>query len=211
MELCGVNMGDLKIFDIQDIKQKYKLDIFFETGTFYGDTVDWLIPIFDELHSVEIYDELFEKAKNRFKNESKVNIHHGNSTEVLNKILPTINRSVLFWLDAHFPGADAHKVPYNNEKDEKIRAPLYYEMQEISKRKDLYKDVIIIDDLWLYEDGPYEWGSFDDHAKKCNHNVTKSELVSTDSSFLYELLNDTHDISKVYKHQGYLIYTPKDI
>lgn len=202
-------MGDLKIFDINSIKNKYNLDVFIETGTLHGDTVEWLLPIFNELHSIEIDKELHAKAAIRFANVTKVKIHHGNSTEVLIKILPSINKSALFWLDAHFPGADVHKVPYDNEKNEDIRAPLYHEIEEIKKRKNLYNDVIIVDDLWLYEDGPYEWGSFDDHAQRCNFNVTRSELVTKNSSFLYEAFSDTHDITKDYRHQGYLMFFPK--
>ena len=47
-------MGDLKIFDINSIKNKYNLDVFIETGTLHGDTVEWLLPIFNELHSIHL-------------------------------------------------------------------------------------------------------------------------------------------------------------
>ena len=201
-------MGDLRIFDIEEIKTKFNLDVFIETGTLHGDTIEWLYPSFEELHSIELDIELYEKAALRFNGNTKVKIHHGNSTEVLKKILTDIKKSALFWLDAHFPGADVHKVSYDNEKNEDIRVPLYNEIQEISKRKNLYKDVIIVDDLWLYEDGNYEWGTFDDHARRCNFNTTRSQLVSIDSSFLYDAFKHTHNIQKLNNHQGYLIFTP---
>jgi len=201
-------MGDLKIFNIQEIKNKFNLEVFIETGTLHGDTIEWLLPVFNELYSIEIDKDLYQKAYNRFINNDKVKIYNGNSTQILSKILPNIKKSALFWLDAHFPGADIHKVSYDNEKNEDIRVPLYHEIQEIVKRKNLYKDVIIVDDLWLYEDGNYEWGTFDNHAKICNFNTTRSQLVSINSSFLYDAFKDTHNIQKLNNHQGYLIFTP---
>ena len=204
-------MGDLKIFDILSIKNKYNLDVFIETGTLYGDTIEWLLPSFNELHSVEFDLELYDTASERFINNNNVKIHYGNSTDILKKILPTINKSALFWLDAHFPGADVGKVSYDHEKNEDIRVPLHQEIYEISKRKSTHNDVIIIDDLWLYEDGDYEWGTFDSHSEKHNFNVTRSQLVSRNSSFLYDAFNDTHNITKFNRHQGYLVYTPKQI
>lgn len=202
-------MGDLRIFDIEEIKTKFNLNVFVETGTLHGDTIEWLYPSFEELHSIELDTELYEKAALRFNGNTKVKIHHGNSTDVLKKILPDIKKSALFWLDAHFPGADVHKVSYDNEKNEDIRVPLYHEIQEIVKRQNTYNDVVIIDDLWLYEDGNYEWGTFDGHAQRCNFQVTRFELVSKDSSFLYEAFKETHNVQKINNHQGYLVFTPK--
>lgn len=201
-------MGDLRIFDVEQIKTKFNLNVFIETGTLHGDTIEWLHPSFEELHSIELDTELYEKAALRFNGNTKVTIHHGNSTDVLEKILPDIKKSALFWLDAHFPGADVHKVSYDNEKNEDIRVPLHCELEEISKRKYTYKDVIIIDDVWLYEDGNYEWGTFDLHSQKCNLKVTRSQLVSRNSSFIYETFKDTHKAQKFNNHQGYIVLTP---
>ena len=204
-------MGDLKTFNIDEIKKRYNVEVFVETGTFYGDTIQWLKSKFTELHSIEIDKNLYEKADERFKFDKNVIIHHGASTEILKNILPKINKSTLFWLDAHFPGADAGTAPYDGEPNEDLRVPLYSEIQEIAKRKTNFKDVIIIDDLWLYEDGPYEWGSFDEHNKKHNRDIKREKIVSKDSSFLYEAFKDTHDYNKFYNHQGYLIFVPKNI
>ena len=57
-------MGDIKIFNIEQLKQKFNLEGFLETGTLYGDTVAHYKNQFKELHSIEINSDLAIKAKN---------------------------------------------------------------------------------------------------------------------------------------------------
>jgi len=206
----GNKMGDLKIYDLGDYRCRYNADIFVETGTFKGEGVEYASKFgFNEIHSIEIIKELADDVEKKFSNDETINIWNGSTADVLSKILPTLNGNVIFWLDAHFPGADAHLVPYNNEKDPDLRAPLERELELIQKRAKDYNDVLIIDDLWLYEDGPFEWGTCNDHFKRCGHDTTREELVGKDSSFIYKLFDETHNFEKKYTHQGYLIITPK--
>ena len=202
-------MGDVRTFDLSIYKNRYDINTFVETGTLYGDSIEYFKDVFDILHSIEIDEELFVKACSRFKDSAKIKLHLGDSLSVLSHIVPTLTRS-FFWLDAHFPGADCHKKKYNEEQDEKLRIPLKYELEII--RNHAFNDVIIIDDLWLYEDGLFEWGTFDEHSKRCSMGVTRKELMGEiTSEFVYDLFGPTHIIEKIYKHQGYLILTPKDI
>src|SRR4030067_914056 len=201
-------MGDIRTFDLSIYKNRYNINTFVETGTLYGDSVEYFKDDFDILHSIEIDEELFIKASNRFKDFAKIKLYLGVSISVLSHLVPTLARS-FFWLDAHFPSADCHKKKYNEEQDEKLRIPLKYELEII--RNHVFNDVIIIDDLWLYEDGPFEWGPFDEHSKQCGLGVTRKELMGEISSvFVYDLFSSTHIIEKIYKHQGYLILTTKD-
>jgi len=203
-------MGDLRIHELQDFKYNFNLDTFIETGTFHGDGVAHALNYFDTIHSIEIDKELAQDAIERFKDNPGVHIHLGTSVEVLELLLPNIDGNILFWLDAHFPGADAHKVRYDNEPDMDIRAPLSRELELISQLRPNKKDVMIIDDLWMYEDGPFAWGSFDSHAKKCNLDINLETIMkgATLDSF-YAAHEDTHNFTKRYEHQGYLIVTPK--
>jgi len=195
-------MGDLRIFNLHEYKRKYNIDIFVETGTLYGAGVDYAKEFFTEIHSIEIDPELAANAQIKYKDDRGVYIHQGHSADVLSRV--QIFGNALFWLDAHFPGADAHKVSYNNEKDPDVRAPLEKELEIISKRQSRYKDVLIIDDMWLYEDGPFEWGTLEKHL-----GVSRQKLIGKDSTFVYDLFNTTHSIQKDYRHQGYFIITPK--
>jgi hypothetical protein len=203
-------MGDIRIFDIDQCIKKFNLNGFIETGTLYGDTIDFMKNKFKEIHSIEIDKELAEQCQNRFKDYKHIHIHNSNSYEILPNILNNMDINIMYWLDAHFPGADAGKVSYNNESNSEKRLPLENELKIISQRANKYKDMLIIDDLWLYEDGPFEWGSFDEHAKKHNMNVIRSEIIGKNSDFIYTYFNNTHTFKKLYKHQGYLIFYPKE-
>ena len=85
------------------------IEVFVETGTFEGASVDAVSPFFDETHTIELSDELFTRAEEKFDEQSEVNVHHGRSVDVLKEIAPSLkSRPTLFWLDAHWsdePGA----------------------------------------------------------------------------------------------------------
>ena len=76
------------------------------------------------------------------------------------------------------------------------------EIKAISERVGTYNDVLICDDAWVYEDGQFEWGTFNDHAARHNHGVTREQLCGKDMSFLYDRFGDTHTFKKVTRDQG---------
>lgn len=205
-------MGDLKIFDLSTFKHTHNLKTFVETGTFRGEGVEHARYYFDSVHSIEIDEEMYNETLQKFVEDSCVHLHLGNSYEVLKKILPLLTTNCLFWLDAHFPGADAHKVPYDNEQDMDRRAPLDKELNVIKSRIGQYQDVIIVDDLWLYDDKDrFEWGTFDEHSARCNFNISREQLMKNKSiDFVFNVFSESHDIRKQKQHQGYLILTPKE-
>ena len=104
------------------------------------------------------------------------------------------------------------KRSYIDEKDMDVRAPLQIEIELISKRKNDKKDVIIADDLWLYNTTyNYEFGNVDDHMKKIGQNFTRQDLIgNTNDNFFYDCFSDTHDLEVVLKHQGFMVITPKE-
>ena len=133
------------------------------------------------------------------------------STNAISNDLPKIPKeeNILFFLDAHFPGADFHKISY----EESIRQykedafPLEQELKLIINNRDVSNDVFVIDDFMLYESGDY------DTIKEgviWKYNWLQEELnIKTESSFIYELFKDTHNFKKDTRHQGYLVITPK--
>ena len=210
-------MGNLTIFNLNELIQLNKASVFIETGTLYGDgIVQALRYDFDRIISIEIEPTVAEKARHRFRNESRVEIITGHSTSVLEEILPTIDSNILFWLDAHFPGADAELKSYDEIKklDFNLNLPLEDEINLISKRLGKYKDVLICDDLWVYESikagEDKKRPSFDEHCKAHGHNITLNDINpdGRDLSMLYETFGKTHDFKKVYRDQGYVIVYP---
>ena len=203
-------MGTIARFDLNEIIENTTVSAFVETGTLHGDGVQHALQYpFSEIHSIEIDKELADKCKSRFSNNKNVTIHHGHSGNILPSIIENINCNCLFWLDAHFPGADCGKARYDSEPDYDIRLPLECELNSIGTRISKYNDVLICDDAWVYEDGEFEWGTFNSHAERHNHGVTREQLCGKDSTFIYNLFEETHKIQTVRKDQGYIVIIPK--
>ena len=131
---------------------------------------------FEKIISIEIEPAIHQTATDNFKDHNNVEILLGDSSKVLPDRLESITDNTLFWLDAHFPGADAGLVSYESCKqiEYDTRVPLEAELTAIAKRVKTYKDVIIADDLWLYEEGSFGGGNMNDHARQHNQNITVS-------------------------------------
>jgi hypothetical protein len=194
-------MGTIRRFALDRIARRYKTSIFFETGTFKGDGVQFAMSVpFRQLISVEIVPELAEEAKRRFCSNQIVSIVNGESAEEMEKILPRLKGNCLFWLDAHFPGADAGLTQYDDNIDEAVRLPLKLEAGIIHQLRPRGRDVIIMDDLRIYEDGPYHNGNVPkDAMPRSNRNI----------DFVFENFGATHDIHRLFEDEGYLLLLPK--
>jgi hypothetical protein len=84
-------------------------DIAVETGTCLGESTARLAVAYSLVHTIELSPSLHRQAVQRFSQLPHVHCHHGNSPEVLARLVPELEGSVLFFLDAHFSG-DAHTV-----------------------------------------------------------------------------------------------------
>ena len=204
-------MGDIKIYDIGKIIEKYNSQFFVETGTLFGDAIEHVRKYnFQKIISFEIIEELADKAKDRFADDKRVEIILGDSSKVLPDNLKSLNGNAIFWLDAHFPGVQIGINSYTDNMETDTNLPLEKEIRSIAERIGKYRDVLIIDDLWIYEDGDWEWGTFDNHVAKHGHSVKRADLCSGDSSFIRELFSKTHEINIINKFQGSLILIPKN-
>jgi hypothetical protein len=134
-------------FSLDDKLVKYlrkvlPLDVLVETGTFQGETLTNMADLFSELHSVELSQELFERAAHCFAEREHVHVCQGDSPEFLRRLGPHIaGRSVLFWLDAHWCVRDA-------AAGEESQCPLLEELAAIGQVDD--RSVVLIDDARLY-------------------------------------------------------------
>ena len=208
-------MGCLRRHDLTDYINKYKLKYYFETGTGRAEALEHAIKYpFKKCYTVDIDEEMVDYSYNKLKDNSSCDIEFliGKSTEILEEYVPKIPKRSpsLFFLDAHFPGADFHKCTY----EESIREhredafPLEEEVNIIMNNRNTSKDVFIIDDLILYEK--------DAKVDCINEGIVwkydwlQDELdLQTSSKFLYDKFEKTHDFRKDLRDQGYLIITPK--
>jgi len=125
-----------RLFILQIAKES-KIPVFVETGTYLGDTINFLRNDFEEIYSIELDKYLAERAKKIFKKYKYVHIFQGDSTEKLPQILENIKKPVLFWLDAHYSGGITVKG--------QSEGPLLEELQTIL-RWWVNGSIILIDD-----------------------------------------------------------------
>jgi hypothetical protein len=113
--------------------------VFIETGTWIGDTIQKALDIgFKEIKSIELSVDLFNKARQRFKNNINVSLYNGDSAEQMQNIIYDISDKIVFWLDAHYSGGETALG--------KQICPLYAELDVISKHK-RNDHIILIDDI----------------------------------------------------------------
>lgn len=169
------------------IKDFGSYTVFIETGTQYGDGVDWaLSQNFKIIYSFEIDSKLINELRNKYKSYPNVFIMDARTTTFKNIPNFTIMHKILFWLDAHYPSDDfTHANP-----------PLNKELQQIAdmRQSQYVWDLIICDDLRIFEEGPYEQGNLPNWAARAKYDLQ-----------FVPVLFPNKNIIRLYKDEGYLI------
>jgi hypothetical protein len=134
----------------QQIVQRYavasKARVFIETGTYYGFMLQACLGYFDKLISIEIEPHFYCRAQKIFKSHANVTLVHGDSGEILPKLLPTLGSPCLFWLDAHYSGGLTGKAD--------IETPIRRELEAILSHSRSH--TILIDDANCF-DGTHDY------------------------------------------------------
>jgi len=194
-------MGQLnQAIKIKNVLDYYDIKNFVETGTGQAEVVRSVYEANEDLniHTIEVVEEIFDQNKIKFSYLKDVSWHLGTSFKILPAILPTFDGNTLFWMDAHFPGADFGLSSYGDEKDMDKRLPLKRELESIVQSRDVSNDVFVIDDLRIYEDGPFEGGNWDERSKYGGDGI----------GFIEEMFEKTHYIGRSYNAQGSVILFP---
>ena len=127
---------------IRQMAAGYGTRVLVETGTNWGDTIAACLGDFNRLYSIELSGELFAAALQRFARRRKVRLHHGDSAQMLSRILDELREPALFWLDAHYSGDGTARSD--------IDTPIMQELKVIS-RHPVSGHVILIDDARLFD------------------------------------------------------------
>lgn len=113
---------------ISSYLERYNLGTFIETGTFKGDTLAEFAERGLRAISIELSPEYFAKAQKRFAGMGNVELHLGDSAEVLPNIIDGLTKPALFWLDGHYSaGETAHGAlasPINGELASILASPV---------------------------------------------------------------------------------------
>lgn len=199
-------MGTLAHFSMEAIVARYGVRHFVETGTGMGDGLAHAAKsrAFDSLWSCEYESTLANAAKERFRHDKRIRVVEGPSSTFLANILDLlpVSESVLFWLDAHFVGADYGMYDYGREGRGDVRLPLETELNLVSECRISGNDIIICDDARIFIDGPFRHGNLPDNVRP--HCPKLRGLNFIPLSF-----ETTHDRTILYDHEGYIVLTPK--
>lgn len=126
-----------------DLFKHHRNPVFIETGTALGRGVKAALKAgFRKIYSIEENRALYEFNKAQFAGHDQVHILHGESLQVLPRILTTLDTPATFWLDAHRTGGglDGGQSPY----------PLLAELRTIQSHP-VRSHTLLIDDRRLFE------------------------------------------------------------
>ena len=123
------------------------LAVFIETGTYYGETIAVVADLFPRVVSIELSPKYHALARQRFADKPHVELLHGDSGEVLQGVLATLDRPALFWLDGHYSGDDTARGA--------LETPLLAELRAILAHR-VKGHVVLIDDARLL-DGTHDY------------------------------------------------------
>jgi hypothetical protein len=142
-----VNFGINKEL-VANLAKKGNIKYFVETGTYLGGTSIWASKHFDEVHTIEISEEIYNSTSKKYKDVKNVFFYLGDSKNVLPEIMPKIKSSAVFWLDGHWCGRNTGGK--NNE------CPIFDELNQAIK---VENPVILIDDLrYFLGPNPFDYG-----------------------------------------------------
>jgi len=159
------------------MKQRIVLDyaavsetrVFIETGTYYGNMLQACLGHFDKLISFEIESHFYRRAQKVFGRMSNVTLVHGDSGELLPKILCMIKCPCLFWLDAHYSCGLTGRA--------KLETPIRSELEAILSHT--HRHTILIDDASSF-DGMHDYPKIawiDEVARKAGYSWSVSDNI----------------------------------
>lgn len=95
IEVMSKDKGVLSSRDLSHFKELFNLSSFLETGTYAGDTTAEASKIFGEVHSIEIFEPLHEKARERFAQSANVHLYLGDTSHFLAHMIQNSSSSAL--------------------------------------------------------------------------------------------------------------------
>lgn len=111
----------IKQNNIRKYQELYQFATLVETGTYLGDMLEAQKHQFNRLISIELGEDLYKKAVQRFVNDPHIELLHGDSGKLLKEVISTIHEPALFWLDGHFSAGITAKSDKNTPIVEELQ------------------------------------------------------------------------------------------
>jgi len=150
----------------KEILEKYKSEIFIETGFQTGSGVQKAIQVgFKKIYSIEIVKGYYNKGMEKYKDNSQVTLILGDSNKEFPKLLEQIKEPATIWLDSHFPKYTTLLTELKTLKEHPIK-----------------NHIILIDDIRKIKQGDWEDMNMElliDLIKQINPNYEIKFIDST--------------------------------
>lgn len=154
---------------VLQLKDRYHIRNFVETGTYQGWTAHWASQHFERVITIELAKPLYDYAKSTYRDVTNIEFLYGDTRDQLRAIVPTLDSPSLFWLDAHWSGG----VTYG-ETDE---CPLADELEIINRSP--FDHFILIDDARLFLSPP-------PHPHRVEQWIDISTLITLVNASIHE-------------------------
>ncbi|MGK6350879.1 hypothetical protein [Parapedobacter sp. DT-150] len=159
----------IKQNNIHKYRKAYGFKVFIETGTYLGDMVEAQRNHFEKIYSIELGEDLHQRAVKRFAAFPHVKILQGDSGVVLKDLLMEINEPALCWLDGHYSAG----ITAKGEKNTPILAELEVLLTAAPDHG------ILIDDARLFT-GEGDYPSIDELSSFVMHKDSKRRVTVAD-------------------------------
>jgi len=155
---------------IENYIEHYGITRFIETGTYMGSMLRFVAKKGIRCTSIELSDDLFRAAQEKFSGFNNVELIHGDSGKVIPKVIKNLDEPALFWLDGHY----SHGVTAQGEKD----TPIAEELAEVLNHH-IADHVILIDDVRCFT-GQNDYPHLHDLLREIDANGKYQYLVHCD-------------------------------
>lgn len=124
-----------------------------ETGTFQGDTTEFLAADGSRVITIEPEPALYAAAAQRFRGQTNVELRNGLSEDVFPALLPTLDGDVCFWLDGHYSAGITYQGPQDT--------PIVDELTCIAQHLPRWRRVVVmVDDVRCFEPTDPEFAGY---------------------------------------------------
>lgn len=152
---------------ISDYQRKTGYGVMVETGTHKGAMIEAQKRNFSRIFSIELSDEFFEKATQRFKSDKHITIVHGDSGKKMPEVIGQLAAPAVFWLDGHY----SHGATAKGE----LECPIYGEIDAILG-EDHFNHVLLIDDARCFV-GKDDYPTLEELEKYVKSKDSKYQLT----------------------------------